>query len=69
MALTIDSTLGELLADEKATAILEKHMPGISTNPQVAMGKGFSMKAIAPMSGGMITQEMLDGIANDLANM
>jgi hypothetical protein len=69
MALTIDSTLGELLADEKATAILEKHMPGISTNPQVAMGKGFSLKAIAPMSGGMITQEMLDGIANDLANM
>ena len=69
MALTIDSTLGELLADEKATAILEKHMPGISTNPQIAMGKSFSLKAIAPMSGGQITQEMLDAIANDLANM
>ena len=69
MALSIDSTLGELLADEKATAILEKHMPGISTNPQVSMGKAFSLKAIAPMSGGMITQEMLDAIASDLASM
>ena len=69
MALTIDSTLGELLADEKATAILENHLPGISTNPQVAMGKSFSLKAIAPMSGGMITQEMIDAIANDLASM
>ncbi len=62
MTLTIDSTLGDLLADEKATAILEKHMPGISTNPQAAMGKSFSLKAIAPMSGGKITQEMLDAV-------
>jgi hypothetical protein len=68
VALTIDSTLGELLADEKATAILEKHVPGILSHPQLAMGKGFSLKAIAPMSGGMLTQETLDAIAKDLAN-
>ena len=37
MALTVDSKIGELLADEKAKAILDKHLPGFSTNPQIGM--------------------------------
>ena len=69
MALTIDSTLGELLGDEKAKAILEKHIPDISSHPQLAMAKGFTLKAIAPMSGGMLTQDKLDAIAKDLAEI
>ncbi len=69
MALTIDSKLEDLLADEKAKAILEKHIPGISSHPQLAMAKGFSLKAIAPMSGGLLTQDTLVVIAEDLANI
>ena len=66
MALTIDSKIGELLADPKTKAILEKHMPGISTNPQMAMAKGMSLKVVAPMSGGQITPDKIKAIEADL---
>ena len=67
MALSIDSKLGDILADEKGKAALEKHMPGVSTHPQLAMAKGMSLKQIAGMSQGQITQATLDAINKDLA--
>jgi len=69
MALTIDSKMGDILADPKGKAILEKHMPGISTNPQMAMAKGMSLKMIAPMSGGKITPAILKAIEEELKKM
>ena len=69
VALTIDSTLREILADEKGKAVLEKHLPGISTNPQVEMAKGMTLKQLAPLSQGMITNEMLSSIAEDLSKI
>lgn len=69
MALSIDSTLGEILADEKGKAVLEKHLPGVSSMPQIEMAKGYSLKVIAPMSQGQITDEMLKAIAEDLSKM
>ena len=69
MALSIDSTIGELLADEKAKAVLEKHLPGISTNAQIDMAKGMSLKAIAPMSQGAITDVIVSAIAEDLSKL
>ena len=69
MALTIDSKLGDLLADPKAKAILEKHLPGFSTNPQMAMAKGMSLKMVAPMSGGKITPAILSAIDADLKKL
>ncbi len=59
MALSIDSTIGEILADDKGKAILDKHIAGFSTNPQIEPAKGMSLKAVAPMSQGAITDAML----------
>ncbi len=59
MALTIQSSLGELLDDEQARAILEKHIPGISNHPQIAMGRGFPLGMVANFSGGLITDDMV----------
>ena len=69
MALSIDSTLGDILADEKGKAVLEKHMPGVSTHPQLAMAKGMTVKAIASMSQGQITQATIDAINEDLGKI
>jgi hypothetical protein len=69
MALTIDSKIGDLLADPKAKAILEKHLPGISTNPQMAMAKGMTLKVIAPMSKGTITPDKIKAIEADLKKL
>jgi hypothetical protein len=49
MAVTLDTTLGALLDDPQAKAVLEQHLPGISSNPMVAMAKGFSLKTILSM--------------------
>lgn len=49
MAFTLDSTLGQLLDDPQAKAVLDKQLPGISTNPMVAMAKGMSLNMILTM--------------------
>jgi hypothetical protein len=49
MAFTLDSTLGELLDDPKAKALMDQQMPGISTNPMIAMAKGMSLNMILSM--------------------
>jgi hypothetical protein len=46
---TLDTTLGELLDDPQAKALLDKHVPGISTNPMVSMAKGMSLNAVLSM--------------------
>jgi len=69
MALTVDSKIGELLGDEKAKAILEKHIPGFSTNPQISMASAMTLKIIAPMSQGMITDAVIKAIGEDLSKL
>lgn len=65
-SLSIQSTLGDLLDNEVAKAILEKHLPGVSTHPQIGMGRGFALKMVAGFSGGLITSEALEKIDADL---
>jgi len=66
MSFSIESKLGDLLDNDATKAILEKHMPGISTHPQIGMGKGFALSMVAKFSGGLITEEMLQKVGADL---
>ena len=43
MTFTLDTTLGTLIDDPKAKAVLDQYVPGISSNPMVAMVKGMSL--------------------------
>jgi hypothetical protein len=49
MKFTMDTTLGELIDNPQAKAVLEKQIPGISTNPMLAMARGMSIKMILSM--------------------
>lgn len=49
MAITLDTTLGTLLDDPQAKAVLDTYLPGISSNPLAAMAKGMSLKMILSM--------------------
>jgi hypothetical protein len=49
MAFTLDTTLGELVSDPKAKAVLDKQLPSISSNPMVAMARGMSLNMILSM--------------------
>ncbi|HEV2608936.1 hypothetical protein [Noviherbaspirillum sp.] len=68
-SLSINSTLGDLLDNEASKAILEKHLPGISTHPQISMGRGFPLKTVAGFSGGLITNDALEKVDADLKTL
>jgi hypothetical protein len=69
VAYTLETTLGELLADAKAKAILDKHLPGISSNPLAAMAKGLSLKKILAMPQAAqlgLTPKKVEGILAEI---
>ena len=49
MAFTLDTTLGTLLDDPQAVAVMNQYVPGISTNPMVAMVKGMTLNQVLAM--------------------
>jgi hypothetical protein len=49
MQFTLDTTLGELLANPQAKAVLDKHLPGVSSNPMIAMVQGMSLNTLLAM--------------------
>jgi hypothetical protein len=49
MAITLDTTLGTLLDDPQAKAVLDQYLPGISSNPVAAMAKGMTLRMILSM--------------------
>lgn len=46
MAFTLDTTLGELIDHPQARAVLDQHLPGVSTHPMAAMARGMSLNMI-----------------------
>lgn len=63
------STIGALLDNPATAEILEKHMPGFTTNPQVGMTRDFTLKAIQSFAPDMVTEDALAAIDEDLAEL
>ena len=69
MAFTLDTTLGELLKDPQAKAVLDKQMPGIADNPMVAMVQGMSLNMILSMPQAAqlgITKEKVNAVLAEI---
>lgn len=68
---TLDTPIEQLMADERAKAVVLKHFGGqdVTQHPMYGQFKMMSLKAVAPFSQGMITQDMLTKIAADLAEI
>jgi hypothetical protein len=69
MAFTLDTTLGELLNDPQAKAVLDKQMPGIADNPMVAMAQGMSLNMLLAMPQAAqlgITKEKVNAILAEI---
>ncbi|WP_423605622.1 hypothetical protein [Sphingomonas sp. MS122] len=64
---TLDTPIGELLANEQAKAVLDKDLPGLTQLPQLEMIKGLSLKQLQPYSDGKLTDELLAKTEADLA--
>jgi hypothetical protein len=66
---TTDTDLGTLLDNPAAKAIVEKHIPGMTTNEQVEMARGMSLKAIQQYASEEVTDARLAAIDADLAKL
>ena len=63
MPFTRDTTIGELLDNPQAKAVLDKQMPGIADNPMIAMVKGMTLNMLLSMPQAAqlgITKEKVD---------
>ena len=49
MTITLDSTLGTLLDDPQAKAVLDQYLPGVSSHPMIGMAKGMSLRVLLSM--------------------
>ncbi len=69
MAFTENSKLKELLANEEAVKILEKYLPGISTNPMISMANSFTLKQLSAIPQANIPEELVSVILSDLSSI
>ena len=66
MLFNVNSKIRDILNHEQAKAILEKHLPGASTHPQLHMALDMSLKEASwyPESG--LTQAKLKAMVEEL---
>ncbi len=64
---SLDTPIETLIADEKAKAVLDTDIPGLSSHPALDQFKAMSLKAVQPFSNGALTDEMLKKVETDLA--
>lgn len=69
MTYSLDSTIGTILDDLQAVKILEKHVPGIASNPMIALAKGMTIRTILMMPQAKqagITQEAVEKVLAEI---
>jgi hypothetical protein len=69
VAFTTDTLIKELMANPQARAILEKHVPGFSNNPQIHLVQDMSLNSLATYPAAGAVKENLQAIAADLAKL
>ena len=69
MAFSEQSKMREIVADERAKAILDKHLPGASTHPQLYMAMNMTLKEISWYPEAGLSKEKLQALVEDLASL
>lgn len=69
LPLSIDSPVKDIMGNERGKAILENHCAAVLADPRFKMAMSMTLKQIRPMSGGKVTQEMIQVVAQDLAEL
>jgi alpha-galactosidase len=63
------SSLGQLLEDEAAKAILEKHFPGMLQHPMLKMALGMTLEQIAPFAPQELPEETMQAVDEELSQL
>jgi hypothetical protein len=66
---TAETDIGTLLDDPAARAVVDKHIPGLSSRDQIDMARSMTLKGIQQYDSGTITDKALAEIDADLAKL
>lgn len=66
---TADTDIGTLLDNPATKAILEKHIPGMTTSDQIEMARSMTLKAIQQYASDMVTDQRLAAIDAEFAKL
>jgi acetyl esterase/lipase len=66
---TIDSSLGDLLDEPAARAVLDREIPGMTANPAIEQAREISLRMIAKLSPAMLPDAKLTAINDALAKV
>jgi hypothetical protein len=66
---TAETQIGTLLDNAETKAVLDKHIPTFASNPQIAMARSMTLKAIQGFAGDALTDAVLAKIDADLAQI
>lgn len=69
MTFSVNSTVKEVLADARARAVVEKHVPGITTHPQLDYAMYFTLGEVAKFAGPQVSRRQMQAILDDLAQI
>ena len=64
---TIDTPIGALIADAGAKAVLDRDLPGLSDDANLARFEGMSLREFQPLTGGQLDEALLAKVGSDLA--
>ena len=67
MGLNVDSKVKDLLADEKAKAIIDECLPGLSTHPALALIQGRALSEVLLLPQANIPAENAEAVKAKLA--
>lgn len=59
---TANTKIGEILAHPEAKSIIDRHFPGVSSNPKIGMGKGMTFRTIQKFAPDLFSAEALDQV-------
>lgn len=66
---TAETDIGTLLDDPAAKAIIDKYIPGMTSNEQIEMARSMTLKAIQTYAPDDVTDERLAKIDAEFANL
>jgi len=61
------TTVGELLADPEARAVVDDLVPGMTTHPMIGFAKGMPFAAVVKLAAGQIDAATLDQLRARIA--
>jgi hypothetical protein len=69
MAFTLYSTVGKIMSNEQAKALVEKHFPGSTSHPMLSMAWGMTLGEVASFPEAGITSAKLQAFLVELAKI